>query len=72
MEAVMEICPDCLTAGISQEIRLQYVGGKMRCPDCGGAFDERWIPAPKYGPAERIMIGDHPRLTKRHGKWRRQ
>lgn len=70
MGEIMHICPDCLKAGISQVIKLEYLNGKKSCPSCGGIFNGRWVPAPKYGAAEQIMVGSHARLTKRLGKWR--
>jgi hypothetical protein len=70
MEKNMDICPDCQRAGIPQVIKLEYLNSKKSCPSCGGIFNGRWIPAPKYGAAEQIMVGNYPRLTKRLGKWR--
>ena len=66
----MDICPDCLKAGISQTINLEFINGKKSCPECGGIFNGRWIPAPRYAGAERLMVGNYPRLVKSRGKWR--
>ena len=62
------LCPDCLKAGIGQEIELK----NGECPECGGTLCRgEWVSTPTYPKDFSIAMQakKYSRLVKQNGVW---
>ena len=75
----MDTCPDCKSAKISQDIKLQPCLDGFICPECGGMkAGSIWYSASKYPTtdwgwaAEMGFEKNYKTFKGKNGRWRRR